>query len=110
MFLESSVETDFPFFYAFVGTLVRRVTSKSKVYDAYVKKSGLSRDYAFHSLRFGTAPTIVPSRFGCEPRGAGGASRISVGMTFSDKKLGIATAIISRYDDAASMAFHNSGK
>ena len=94
----------YPFFEKFVREHMPTVTGKSQVFDAYVKWSQLGTNPAFMSLLWSTDPIVMVSDFPCETNRETGRSRLSAGMTWSKTKLGLAEAVVSRYDTAAMRA------
>jgi hypothetical protein len=94
----------YPFFKDFVRSHMPTVARKATVVRAYAKWAQLDDRAARVSLKYGTTPTLVVADFMCEADPSTGRSRISTGMTFSEKKIGIAQAVVARYEHCAVLA------
>ncbi|WP_282609036.1 hypothetical protein [Pelagibius sp. Alg239-R121] len=111
MYLQLEDQKKYYYFHAFLLSMKDRVFHKKKVFDAYVKWSGLAPHDAALALRPNMNPKVSPANFPCERDPKTGKYRISVGMTWSKKVFGISRAVIGHYESAKLKAFHsaNSG-
>ena len=108
MYLQLEDQKKYYYFHAFLLSMKDRVFLKKKVFNAYVKWSGLAPHDAALALRDNMNPKVSPSAFPCERNPKTGRYRISVGMTFTEKALGISTALIGHYESAKLKDFHSS--